>query len=191
MMEKNKEYYEQVAPLDEFLEWYNKQDQPTYEKPSVTVDLVIFNPNKTKILLIERLANPFRGSWALPGGFINKNEPSEAAVIRETMEETGVEVSDQHIEQLYTFTTPGRDPRGWVVSIAYLAVLPDEPIAHAGDDAKKAEWFDIYEKDHHLFIGDSIEISKHSHESVGTEKLAFDHYRIIARAWQRLQRTER
>jgi ADP-ribose pyrophosphatase YjhB (NUDIX family) len=191
ILEKTKTYYEQVASQEEFLEWYSKQDQPTYEKPSVTVDLVIFNPNKTKILLIQRLANPFRESWALPGGFINKNEPSELAVIRETMEETGVDVTMDHVEQLYTFTRPGRDPRGWVVSIAYLAVLPNEPVTHAGDDASRAEWFDISEENHHLYIGDRIEVSTHSKDNYGEDTLAFDHHEIIVKAWHRLQRNER
>ncbi|MDR0921611.1 MAG: NUDIX hydrolase [Lactobacillales bacterium] len=183
-MLKNKFYYEQQASQEEFLEWYQTQNQPNYEKPSVTVDLVIFNPTKDKILLIQRKANPFREAWALPGGFINPQEASETAVLRETFEETSIKVSEKDVKQLYTFSTPFRDPRGWVISIAYTAILPVEPVAVAGDDARNAEWFPIREQASKLSIGENILLDLITGDSIGTDSLAFDHVEIILKAWE-------
>ncbi|SJZ72161.1 ADP-ribose pyrophosphatase YjhB, NUDIX family [Pilibacter termitis] len=189
-MEKNKDYYEKIASQEEFLEWYHTQDEPKYEKPSVTVDIVIFTPEKSKILLIQRAANPFRDFWALPGGFVNKLEPSEMAVLRETKEETGVEVTQENIAQFYTFTTPNRDPRGWVISIAYFAVLPDIPTPIADDDAKAAKWFSIKEENGELLIGENMRLSLHDGENKGTNKMAFDHANVITMAWKKMRENQ-
>jgi 8-oxo-dGTP diphosphatase len=92
-------------------EWLDTYDVTQFERPSVTVDLVIFTikDRDLKVLLIERGEPPFEGMWALPGGFVRMDETLEAAARRELEEETGVK--DIYVEQLYTFGDPGRDPR--------------------------------------------------------------------------------
>jgi len=116
-----------------------------YPRPALTVDCVIFGLDQSsnlKVLLIERLHDPFEGCWALPGGFVDIDEAPEDAALRELQEETGV--SGVFIEQLYTFGAPERDPRGRVVSIAYFALvnLAKHPV-NASSDARNVEWFDI------------------------------------------------
>ncbi len=120
----------------------------TYDhpRPSVTVDCVIFGfaPGADlKVLLIERRNPPFAGRWALPGGFVDMNEPLEMAALRELEEETGMR--EVFIEQLYTFGQPGRDPRGRVISVAYFALVSlQQQLVRAGDDARSVAWFSIY-----------------------------------------------
>ena len=116
-----------------------------YPRPSVTVDIVVYGYDggkQLKMLLIQRGSDPYKGSWALPGGFVDMDETLEAAALRELEEETGVK--DLYLEQLYTFGTPGRDPRGRVISVAYFSLvnLQDHP-AVAASDADQAEWFPI------------------------------------------------
>ncbi|HZN12621.1 MAG TPA: NUDIX hydrolase, partial [Blastocatellia bacterium] len=95
-------------------------DQP---RPSVTVDLVILTiaEQDLKVLLIRRGEEPFKGRWALPGGFVEIDESLERAAARELKEEVGVR--DVYLEQLYTFGDPKRDPRGRVVSVVYFALV--------------------------------------------------------------------
>src|SRR5437868_6689419 len=91
-----------------------------YPRPALTVDLVVTTrETRPRVLLIRRKKDPFAGSWALPGGFVDENERLADAARRELEEETGLKVADS--EQLYTAGDPGRDPRGWTVSVAYLA----------------------------------------------------------------------
>lgn len=134
----------------EFLEQYRAGD---YERPSVAADVVIFTVTKTevdsyrklpekelRILLIRRGGHPFLGSWALPGGFVRPNETTEQAAVRELREETGVD--DIYLEQLYTFSDVGRDPRTWVMSCSYMALINSDQVQlKAGDDAVGAAWF--------------------------------------------------
>ncbi|OMD78121.1 NUDIX domain-containing protein [Paenibacillus odorifer] len=136
----------------EFLEQYRAGD---YERPSVTTDMVIFTvtedeadsyrklPEKElRVLLIRRGAHPFLGKWALPGGFVRPNETTEQAAVRELCEETGVE--DVYLEQLYTFSDIGRDPRTWVISCSYMALINSDKLElKAGDDAADAAWFKV------------------------------------------------
>jgi 8-oxo-dGTP diphosphatase len=141
---------------------------PTYKypRPSVTVDAVIFGVDAVslKILLIERAGSPFRGSWALPGGFVNMGESLDAAARRELLEETSVESS--YLEQLYTFGEPKRDPRGRVISVAYFALVKSDDLAPvAKSDAKKVEWFEVN----------------------NLPDLAFDHRAIVDMAVRRLR----
>lgn len=187
-----KEYYEKEASEAEFLTWYRSQDQPKYEKPSVTVDMVLMCYNKEeeelKIALIQRKGHPFRNSWALPGGFVNPNESTGQSVIRETQEEIGVTISKQNIEQLHTFSTPGRDPRGWVITVSYLAFIGEEPLS-AGDDANQVRWFSLERKANQIFLssGDvEIILDLVSGQSVGKDTLAFDHSAIILKAFERV-----
>ncbi len=113
-----------------------------YPRPSVTVDIIIFKLNNpVQVLLIERKHPPFQNTWAFPGGFVDENEPLEKAAIRELTEETGLK--NINLKQLHAFGDPGRDPRGHTVSIVFWGVLKEEVILLAGDDASKAEWFNI------------------------------------------------
>lgn len=111
-----------------------------YPRPAVTVDAVVFGAaDELSVLLIKRKGAPFRGRWALPGGFVQMREDLEAACRRELKEETGVEPA--YLEQLYTFGAPKRDPRGRVISVAYLALVnPASHEAVASSDASAAQW---------------------------------------------------
>ena len=138
----------------------------TYKKPSVTVDCVVFGLDEEdlRIILIERDLEPFKGTWALPGGFVNIDETLEAAAMRELQEETGVK--NVFLEQLYTFGDVDRDPRDRVISVAYYALvnLSGHKIK-AATDARSAAWFSV----------DDI------------PKLAFDHNKIFDVALKRLR----
>jgi 8-oxo-dGTP diphosphatase len=137
-----------------------------YPRPAVAVDCVIFGLDKTdlKILLIQRGHDPFKNAWALPGGFVEMEESLEDAARRELEEETGVK--DVFFEQLYTFGTPTRDPRGRVISIAYFALVNlDEHPVTAASDADNAAWFPL--------------------EKLPT--LAFDHKEVLEMAFNRLK----
>lgn len=118
-----------------------------HERPSLTVDVIVVAPmgGQLKVLLVKRKQPPFEGCWAIPGGFVEPHEPLEAAARRELWEETGTKPA--HLEQLHTFGAPGRDPRGWTVSVAYLAILDEQAArAHqprAGSDAVEVVWFDL------------------------------------------------
>ncbi len=138
-----------------------------YPRPALTVDCVIFGleqSSRLKVLLIQRGHEPYTGTWALPGGFVDMNEPLEEAALRELKEETGV--SDVFIEQLYTIGTPNRDPRGRVVTVVYFALinLAEHKIS-ADSDAQDVRWFSI----------DKL------------PELAFDHADLMAMAIQRLR----
>lgn len=117
-----------------------------YPRPSVTVDCIVFAADSRRdrcdlaVLLIRRGEAPFKGKWALPGGFVQMNEALEAAAVRELEEETGI--PGAFLEQLYTFGEPGRDPRGRVISVAYYALVKrSDVVVRAGSDAKDAKWF--------------------------------------------------
>ena len=114
----------------------------SFAKPSVTVDIVIFTiqDDDLKVLLVKRNIEPFKGKWAIPGGFVRIDESLEEAAIRELQEETGV--SNVYLEQLYTFGNPKRDPRGRVITVAYMALVNSENInLKASTDASEAQWF--------------------------------------------------
>ena len=113
-----------------------------YPRPAVTADcVVITKEEEPKVLLIERGAEPFKGSWAFPGGFMNMDETTEHCAIRELEEETGLKVTK--MLQIGAYSKVDRDPRGRTVTVAYLAIV-DAPIAVTGqDDAAKAQWLPI------------------------------------------------
>ncbi len=137
-----------------------------YPRPSVTVDCVVFGLDEEdlKVLLIQRSLEPFKGRWALPGGFVRMEESLEDAARRELAEEAGVRPG--LLEQLYTFGEPGRDPRGRVITVAYFALvkLTDHKV-QAATDASEAAWFSVWDM----------------------PKLAFDHAEVVATALQRLK----
>ena len=112
----------------------------------VTADALVFTRSggKTKVLLIKRGNEPFKGKWAVPGGFVNMDEELEDAVVRELAEETGV--TGVSLEQMRTYGTLGRDPRGRMITIVFMGIAKeDQTTIKAGDDAAKAQWFDIEE----------------------------------------------
>ncbi len=116
-----------------------------HPRPSVTVDAVIFalRDDDLQVLLIKRKHPPFQGMWAIPGGFVEIDEPLETAARRELLEETGL--TGVGLEQLYTFGDPDRDPRGRVITVAYFAaVQAGAAVPRAGDDAADVCWWSIY-----------------------------------------------
>lgn len=137
---------------EEFLKQYTAD---IYQHPSVAADIVIFTvadmeeenyrrlPKKElQVLLIKRGIHPFLGDWALPGGFVRPGENIKQAAQRELLEETGVNQS--YLEQLYTFSDPKRDPRTWVISCSYMALLDSSKLSlQAGDDADHVAWFSV------------------------------------------------
>jgi len=145
-------------------------DKYAFEPFAVTVDLAVFTVQNggLRVLLVERGQEPYAGKWALPGGFLLPEESAEAAARRELAEETGLsDVSGLHLEQLRTYSEPGRDPRMRVVSVAFTALLPDPPEPHGGGDAAQARWLPCDGRDPH-------------------PPLAFDHDRILADARERV-----
>lgn len=115
-----------------------------YPHPAVTTDCIVFGFDGTKLnlLLINRGIEPYKGSWALPGGFMKIDETAEQGALRELQEETGVK--DIYIEQMQAFTAVDRDPRERVMTIAFMAFVRQEKYeVIAGDDAAKAQWFPV------------------------------------------------
>lgn len=115
-----------------------------WPRPMVSVDAAVFAffGKKAKLLLIQRGNEPFKGKWAVPGGFVDMDEELEDAVARELKEETGLE--GVALEQMHTFGKCGRDPRGRQITIVFMGVLEKRPPKiKGGDDAAKAKWFDI------------------------------------------------
>lgn len=112
---------------------------------TVTVDLAIFTvrDGELQVLLIRRGNEPFRGMLALPGGFVRPGESLDDAALRELGEETGVDGQALHLDQIQAYGAPERDPRGRVITVAYLALGPDLPAPQAGTDAQDADWIPV------------------------------------------------
>lgn len=173
-----------------------------YPLPAVTVDMVVFTIRHStlKVLVIKRRDDPWKGSWALPGGFVDvgeghvpdapQGESIDAAAERELREETGLERERDGVflEQLYTFGNPGRDPRGRVISVAYYALISPEMYhrVEAGDDAVEAEWIEPWrvpgleghnpDRSRLILMTDAPRYG-----------LAFDHTRILRCAIERIR----
>lgn len=143
-----------------------EKKEKEYPKPSVTVDIVIFTLSEgdLKVLLVERDVEPFKGVWAIPGGFVRLNESLDDAAKRELKEETGAE--GVYLEQLFTFGDPHRDPRGRVITVAYFALASSENIKlKASTDVSDAKWFPVS----------------------NIPEMAFDHSKIFQYALKRLR----
>jgi 8-oxo-dGTP diphosphatase len=157
-----------------FLRRYQPEDFP---RPSVTVDVAAFTilDAEPRVLLVRRGQHPFKGAWALPGGFVRvgdgrreQGEDVDAAAEREMEEETGLPPSEIYLEQLAAFGRAWRDPRMRVITIAYLALVrPDlAPLVRGGGDARHAEWVRV--------------------SALKPKDLAFDHAEIVDTAVQRI-----
>ncbi len=114
-----------------------------YPRPALTVDAVVFKKvdKDISVLLIQRKNAPYRGKWALPGGFVDMDETLEESVYRELQEETGITRVD--LKQLHTFSSIERDPRGRTVSVVFWGILQSGETPQAGDDAALAQWFNL------------------------------------------------
>ena len=136
-----------------------------FPRPALTADaIVLTRESAARVLLIRRKHPPFAGSWALPGGFVDQDEPLEVTVRRELREETGLDLDTW--EQMHTFGDPGRDPRGWTVSVAFVTRVDAVNLTpQAGDDAAEVAW----------------------HPLDRLPALAFDHDRVLAFARQWLK----
>lgn len=136
---------------------------------AVAVDLIVLTVRQGSlcVLLVKRGVSPYKDRWALPGGFVLPTEDLVEAAQRELAEETSIEGHAVHLEQLATYGRPDRDPRGRVISVAYLALVPDLPEPTAGSDASDASW----QKVEPLLAED--------------RRLAFDHHGILTDAVER------
>jgi len=176
-----------------FLASYREQKWP---RPAVTVDLVILTviDSDLKVLLIQRNEPPFKGSWALPGGFVrvgdtfdDQGEDVEAAAHRELAEETGLPRGSAYLEQLFTFGKTGRDPRTRVITVAYYALVRPTlaPLVTAGTDAADARWASV------AAIGGLLDPALgFDRRAVGDGEvrgLAFDHAEILSVAIERVR----
>lgn len=132
-----------------------------YLRLALDLAILTVRENSLQVLVIVRANEPFRGWTALPGGFLRKGERLRAGAERELREETGLSADALHLEEVSAFDDPGRDPRGQIVSMPYLAMAPDLPIPTAGSDAQSARWAPV-------------------DEVLGT--LAFDHDDILKKA---------
>lgn len=159
--------------------------QYEYPKADNTVDNVVFGLDPTdkdlKILLIQRKDDPFMGMWALPGGFVDvfKDPTLKDSALRELLEETGI--GPQYTEQLATYGDMGRDPRGRVISTAFLSLVrPQDVHVKAGDDAKEAKWIRVRDLDLNPdFKGVRTLQMRY--------KLAFDHHKVVKTALDRIR----
>jgi len=141
-----------------------------YPMPAVTVDALVLRKSQPhdEMLLIKRLKEPFRGLWALPGGFVEIDEELDHAAMRELMEETGV--LHRSLKQLFTVGTVGRDPRYRTISVVYYGWFDEHTmLVKAGDDAADAQWFPVNE----------------------LPSLAFDHTEVIVRAMEMIEKEDK
>jgi 8-oxo-dGTP diphosphatase len=157
----------------EFLASYHSGEFPPF---AVTVDLAVFTlrAGLLCVLLVQRADHPYRGYWAMPGGFVRAEESAEQAAQRELAEETGTGFSG-HLEQLRTYSDPGRDPRMRVVSVAHVALAPGLPDPSPGGDAAAARWWPVED------------LGLDGAESLEAPALAFDHALILTDALERVR----
>jgi len=176
----------------EFLGGYDPAGFPPF---AVAVDLAIFTirAGLLAVLLVQRRDHPYQGYWALPGGFVRPDESAGQAACRELAEETGVSAFTGHLEQLRTYSEPGRDPRMRVVSVAHVALAPNLPDARAGGDAAAARWWPVEDlgladdaRDAGAGAGDAGAWAEDAGAG-DVPVLAFDHARILRDALERVR----
>ena len=151
-----------------------------YNKPALTADNVILRINAESgldILLIKRKHPPFEGMWALPGGFVEEQETAQTAAIRELQEETGITGLNPIFFGFYS--DPGRDPRGWVVTAAYMIIIYQDVTIEPGDDASEAVWFNTgvlpeLAFDHKKIISDALRMIKEALQTIQKQGQFFD-----------------
>ena len=160
----------------EFLAAYRDQHYPS---PYLTADIVLLSGG-TDVLMIRRKGHPYLGCWALPGGFVNPDESAADAALRELMEETCVTgFTTDDVAEIGLFSKPGRDPRGWIVSDAFLVCVEREKIRfQAADDAADAAWIKIGRDGENLVLPEGV-------------KLAFDHADVLKKAFALYDRIAR
>jgi 8-oxo-dGTP diphosphatase len=135
----------------------------TYLRLAVDLAILTVRQDALQVLVITRANEPFRGRPALPGGFLRDDEDIADGAVRELLEETGLDGRRLHLEQLKAYGAPDRDPRGRVVSVAFLAMMPDLPLPTAGSDASSAAWAPVDKVlgtlsfDHDQILGDAVE----------------------------------
>jgi 8-oxo-dGTP diphosphatase len=145
-------------------------DADSYPRPMLTVDVVVLTGGAVpSLLLVQRRHAPFAGDWALPGGFVEEGERVADAAPRELAEETGLQARSLRLRLLGVYDTPGRDPRGWTVSVVYLGTARAELPLRSADDASDARWFhpDALPKlafDHAAIVADALS-ARHRHPS--------------------------
>lgn len=133
-------FHRDIQAEEEFLRTYDASKWP---HPSLTADICVFRckeDNAWQVLLVQRGGHPFKGWWALPGGFSEPGEDIEQTALRELAEETHIQAK---LERTYTYSGPDRDPRGWTATQVFVAFVDGQTCAQAGDDAAAACWFDI------------------------------------------------
>lgn len=181
-----------------------------YEKPSVSTDILVLGTSpdlkNMRILLVKRDEHPFLDMWSLPGGFVHQDETAYQAAARVLSQKAGIE--NTYLDQIYTFTRPGRDPRTWVMSIAYLALVSDarDEVVDGTYKTMESAWFDmIIDQDEIRFVNQNRHVEiKYSIESksfkngrityenlvstpASKEQLAFDHIEIIIESFLKLK----
>lgn len=157
-------------------DYLSTYDPKAFPPIAVTVDVALFTVRDDQlcVLLVERGQHPYRGAWALPGGFVRPDETIAEAAARELAEETSVARFDGHLEQLGTYGDPNRDPRMRVVSVAHVAIAPSLPDPVAGTDASAARYWPV----------DRLGIGRRTRSS---PDLAFDHAVILGDALERVR----
>ena len=159
-------------------EYLEKYDDDAWKKPSLTADICIISRkgDEERILLIRRGNHPCLGKWALPGGFSEEGEKIEETAARELFEETGIRMTPKELTLVGVYSKPGRDPRGWTVSVAYLAVVDMDSVKPiAADDAADVGWYIIAKE------GDTITL-QNDEIKLSLDDLAFDHNEIVTYA---------
>lgn len=195
-----------------FLSGYSLEN---FDRPSVTADVAVFtmrtdtaplyrlNPEKKLcVLLIRRGEHPYLGQWALPGGFLRRNETIEDCAFRELEEEAGL--SPVAMIAADVFTQPGRDPRGWIISHSFASIIGEEDARiRGGSDASDAQWFEVsltaHDKGHQLTLSHPeaeltallepgiTRTGRIRYRILENRGLAFDHAAILAGALEALR----